>query len=489
MGTVKFRNDQVAAIMGYGDYQIGNVTISRVYYVEGLGHNLFSVGQFCDSDLEVAFQKHSCFVRDLDGVDLLKGSWGSNLYTISLQDMLKSSLICLLSKASKTKSWLWHRRLSHLNFGTINQLAKDGPVSIQEKLYLLHMDLCGPMRVESINGKKYILVIVDDYSKFTLVKFLRSKDETPEYVIKFLKKVQVARNATVRIIRTDNGTEFVNQTLKSFMRMSGQLTKLQLCTLHNRTASSKGGTGLCSGLVQNLSSSPPYVPPSKKDCDILFQPLFDEYFQPSSSVVSSVLPATAPLPAVTTSTPSSTIIDQDALPTSTSLTTQETQAPVIHQDPSSKESSSRDLIPSNSHQVYQPFDHLRKWTKDYPLDNVIGNLSRPAPHASYDMLSKFLLSQKFSKGDVDQTLFIRKEGKDILLDPVDTPMVEQNKLDEDPQRIPVGPTRYHGTINMGLWYPKDTKIKLTAYADVDHASVRTLDEVHLEVYSSWETNL
>nr|GFA80506.1 integrase, catalytic region, zinc finger, CCHC-type, peptidase aspartic, catalytic [Tanacetum cinerariifolium] len=74
LGTIKFRNDHVAKIMGYGDYQIGNVTISRVYYMEGLGHNLFSIGQFCDSDLEVAFRQHTCFIRNLDGVDLLTGS-------------------------------------------------------------------------------------------------------------------------------------------------------------------------------------------------------------------------------------------------------------------------------------------------------------------------------------------------------------------------------------------------------------------------------
>ncbi|GJR64195.1 integrase, catalytic region, zinc finger, CCHC-type containing protein, partial [Tanacetum coccineum] len=121
----------------------------------------------------------------------------TNLYTISLDDMLKTSPICLLSKASKTKRWLWHRQLSHLNFGTLNKLAKDGlsrgipklkfqkdhmcstcalrkskksshqpkaEDTNKEKLYLLHMDLFGPMCVESINGKKYILVIVDDYS-------------------------------------------------------------------------------------------------------------------------------------------------------------------------------------------------------------------------------------------------------------------------------------------------------------------------------------
>nr|GFA44274.1 integrase, catalytic region, zinc finger, CCHC-type, peptidase aspartic, catalytic [Tanacetum cinerariifolium] len=122
--TVRFRNDHFGAIMGYGDYVIGDSVISRVYYVEGLGHNLFSIGKFCDSDLEVAFKKHSCYVRDIDGAELIKGSCGSNLYTILVEDMLKSTPICLLSKASKNKSWLWHRRLNHLNFGTINDLAR-----------------------------------------------------------------------------------------------------------------------------------------------------------------------------------------------------------------------------------------------------------------------------------------------------------------------------------------------------------------------------
>ncbi|GJX41744.1 retrovirus-related pol polyprotein from transposon TNT 1-94 [Tanacetum coccineum] len=249
IGTVRFGNDHFGAIMGYGDYVIGDSVISRVYYVEGLGHNLFSVGQFCDSDLEIAFRKHSCFVRDMNGVDLLKGSRSTNLYTISLDDMMKSSPVCLLSKASKTKSWMWHRRLNHLNFGTINDLARKDLVrglprlkfekdhlcsacqlgkskkyshkpksenTNMEVLHTLHMDLCGPMRVQSINGKKYILVIVDDYSRFTWVKFLRSKDETPEFVINFLKQIQVGLNKTVRYIRTDNGTEFVNQVMSKY---------------------------------------------------------------------------------------------------------------------------------------------------------------------------------------------------------------------------------------------------------------------------------
>ncbi|GJT72519.1 retrovirus-related pol polyprotein from transposon TNT 1-94 [Tanacetum coccineum] len=228
--------------------------ISRVYYIEGLGHNLFSVGQFCDSNLEVAFRQHTCFIRNLEGVDLLTGSRGDNLYTLSLGNMMASSPICLLSKASKTKSWLWHRRLSHLNFGAINHLARHGLVrglpklkfekdhlcsacalgksskkphkpksedTNQEKLYLLHMDLCGPMRVASVNGKKYILVIVDDYSRFTWVKCLRSKDEAPTLIIIFVKMIQVRLKETVRRIRTYNGTEFVNQTLREYYEKVG----------------------------------------------------------------------------------------------------------------------------------------------------------------------------------------------------------------------------------------------------------------------------
>ncbi|GJS57203.1 integrase, catalytic region, zinc finger, CCHC-type containing protein [Tanacetum coccineum] len=147
IGTVRFGNDHFGAIMGYGDYVIGDSVISRVYYVEGLGHNLFSIGQFCDSGLEFAFWKHSCYVRDTDGVELIK--------------------------------------------------------------------------VQTINGKKYILVIVDDYSRFTWVKFLRSKDETLEVVIKFLKQIQVGLNKTIRYIRTDNGTEFVNKDLTTYYERVG----------------------------------------------------------------------------------------------------------------------------------------------------------------------------------------------------------------------------------------------------------------------------
>nr|GEY17828.1 hypothetical protein [Tanacetum cinerariifolium] len=696
LGTFKFENDHVAKIMGYSDYKIGNVTILRVYFVEGLGHNLFSVRQFCDSDLEVAFRQHTFFIRNLDGVDLLTGSRGNNLYTLSLQDMMASSPICLLSKASKTKSWLWNRRLSHLNFGAINHLARQGLVrglpklkfekdhlcsacamgkskkkshkpkskdTNQEKLYLLHMDLCGPIRVESVNGKKL--------------------------------------KVSVRHIRTDNGTEFVNQTLReyyeevgishetsvarspqqngvverqavatawytqnrSIIRLHHEKTPYEL--LHNKlpdlsflyvfgalcyptndsenlgqlqpkadigifigyvpikkafqiynrrtrrivetihvdfdelTAmafeqSSLGPalneitpTTISSGLVQKPSSSTPYVPPSRNDWDLLFQPMFDELLNPPPSfdpqapaVIAPIAEVIPQVQAKSTGSASSTLVDQDATSPSKSQTTQEIQSSIIPQhveednldievaymgnDPSfgvpipeviSAQSSSMTykdalnqswwieamqeelneferlenkarLVARGYRQeegvnfeesfalvarleairiflAYATHKNMVVYQMDVKTAFLNGNLreevyvSQPnefvdqdnpnhvyklkkalyglqqAPRAWYDMLSSFLISQDFSKGLVDSTLFIHRNGNDLLLmsmmgkisfflglhnsqsprgifinqskyareslkkygfescDPVDTSMVEKSKLNED----------------------------------------------------------
>nr|GEW55346.1 hypothetical protein [Tanacetum cinerariifolium] len=208
LGTVYFGNDQFAPILGYEDLVQGNVMINRVYYVEGLNHNLFSVGQFCDADLE----------------------------------------------ATPTQAWLWHRRLSHLNFDYINLLSKKDIViglpklkyvkdqlcsscelskakrssskskaipNSKGRLNLLHMDLCGPMLVASINGKKYILVIVDNYSRYTWTLFLHSKDETPEVLKDFLTILQRNLQVLVITVRTDRGTEFLNKTLNTFFIEKG----------------------------------------------------------------------------------------------------------------------------------------------------------------------------------------------------------------------------------------------------------------------------
>nr|GEY46042.1 hypothetical protein [Tanacetum cinerariifolium] len=479
LGTVKLRNDHDAKIMGYGDYTIRNVTISRVYFVEGLGHNLFFVGLFCDLDLEAAFRQHTCFIRNLEG---LKDQ------VLAMASPFITSELCK-NKSHKPKS-------------------ED---TNQEKLYLLHMDLCGPMRVESVNGKKYILVIVDDYSRFTWVKCLRSKDEAPDFIIKFLKMIQVLLKVLVR------------------------------------------------RLVPKPSSSTPYVPPSRNDWDLLFQPLFDELLTPSPSV-------DLPDPKVIAS-----IVDV-ILPVQGNDPLFGMPIPEVASDKSSS-TVSPNIIVQADHQIPQ---HNSEWTKDHPLDNIIdaltqscwieamqeelneferletkgykdflayaanknmviyqmdvktaflnGNLReelyvsqldgfvdpdnpnhmykhkkalyglKQALRAWYDMLSSFLISQDFSKGSVDPTFFIRRNRNDLLLisqsprgifinqskyaleslkkynfescDPVDTPMVEKSKLDEDKEGKAVDSSHYCARIGTLLYL---IAIALIAFADADHA--------------------
>ncbi|GJX61078.1 retrovirus-related pol polyprotein from transposon TNT 1-94 [Tanacetum coccineum] len=509
LGIIKFGNDHVAKILGYGDYHIGNVTISRVYYVEGLGHNLLFVGQFCDSNLEVAFRQHTCFIRNLEGVDLLTGSRGNNMYTLSLGNTMASSSISrhgLVRGLPKLKF-----EKEHLCSACAMGKSKKKPHkpksedTNQEKLYLLHMDLCGPMRVASVNGNKYILVIVDDYSRFTWVKFLRSKDEAPDFIIKFLKMIQVRLKVTVRRIRTDNGTEFVNQTLREYYEKVGishetsvarspqqngvvkrrnrtliEVARTMLiyakaplflwaeavataCYTQNRSivrlrhgktpyellhdkppdlsfsmysvhfvirltiartwltamASEQSSSGpalhemtpatISSGLVPNPPPSTPPVPPSRTDWDILFQPMFDELLTsppsvdlPAPEVIALIVEVVAPVPAVSTGSPSSTNIDQDAPSPSNSQTTPETQPPVIPIDVEednhdievahmgndpyfgipipevpSDQSSSSDSIHTIVHPDHQISEHNSKWTKDHPLENIIDALARP----------------------------------------------------------------------------------------------------------------
>ncbi|GKC04853.1 retrovirus-related pol polyprotein from transposon TNT 1-94 [Tanacetum coccineum] len=142
LGTMKFGNDQIAPIVGYGDLVQGTITIKWVYYIEGLNYNLFFVGQFCDADLEVDFWKSTCYIRDLKGNDLLTGSRGTDLYSINLQDSTTPNIICLMAKATSSQAWFWHRRLSHLNFDTINLLSKNNIVNGLPKFKFVKDHMC-----------------------------------------------------------------------------------------------------------------------------------------------------------------------------------------------------------------------------------------------------------------------------------------------------------------------------------------------------------
>ncbi|GJX28623.1 retrovirus-related pol polyprotein from transposon TNT 1-94 [Tanacetum coccineum] len=321
LGIVRFGNDQIANTMGYCDYQLGNVTISQVYYVEGLGHNLFSVGQFCDINLEVAFEKHTCYVWNLNDADFLFESRDTNLYTILLDDMLNSSPICLLYKASKTKCWLWNRWLSHFKHRKSKKHSHKPKAedTNQEKLNLLHMDLCGPMRVESINGKKYILVIVDEYLRFMWVKFLRSNDESPETLKDYYENVGITHQTSVaRTLQQNNVVERWNQTLVEVTRTmlifskapfylwaegSRQILLLQHLVSHRQRMIGISCSNQC--LMSSL---------------ILHQVLF-------------LVPATvAQRPTDPTSSPVSTLIEQDSPSVSTSSNKEQAQSLVFYED-------------------------------------------------------------------------------------------------------------------------------------------------------------
>nr|GFA83597.1 retrovirus-related Pol polyprotein from transposon TNT 1-94 [Tanacetum cinerariifolium] len=514
MGTARFENDHVAEILGFGDLQWGNIFITRVYFVEGLGHNLFSVGQFCDSDLEVAFRRNACFVRNLEGVDLLKGDRLTNLYTINLHEMASASPICLMARASSTKSWLWHQRFSHLNFDTINDLARNDLVAglpkfkyhkehlcpsceqgkskkashppkpvpnSRQRLHLLHMDLCGPMRIASINGKRYVLVIVDDYSRYTW--------------------------SHVIIIRTDNGTEFKNQMLKEYFdtvgishQMSSVRTSQQngVVERRNQTLVEAARTMLifsCASLflwakaiatvcfTQNRSiinrrfNKTPYELINGRKPDISFLHAFGVLCYPkndredivklgakgdidffigystdsyayrvynrrtkkiietmnvsfdelsamtfkqrsskpglqsmTSGQISSRLDLTYAPSTITTQQPSEGELDllfeamyDDYIggqPSATARTEVDELNPnamvdgntFVNPFPNSStsaiaSSSQQNVDPSNMHTFYQPYPHEFQWTKDHPLEQVIGEPSRPVlTGTNYDLM-------------------------------------------------------------------------------------------------------
>nr|GEZ60828.1 integrase, catalytic region, zinc finger, CCHC-type, peptidase aspartic, catalytic [Tanacetum cinerariifolium] len=398
------RNDHVAKIMGYGDYQIGNVTISRVYYMERLGHR-----QFYDSDLEVAFRQHTCFIRNLDGVDLLTGSRGNNLYTLSIQNMMASFPICLLSKASKTKSWLWHRRLSHLNFGPINHLARQGLVrglsklkfvkdhlcsacamgkstrkthkpksedTNQEKLYLLYMDLYGPMQAVAtacFTQNRSIICLRHGKTSYEL---LHSKLQPKADIRIFIgyastkKAFRIYNRRTRRIVKTIH-VDFDELTTMAFEPHSSGPA------LNEMTP----GT-ISLGLVPSTSPLTYYVPPSQNDWDLLFQPMFDKLLNPLPSVVNQTPEAIAPITEVippcyidSTGSPSSTTVEQDA-PFTTHMGNDlliGVPIPEVNSAQSTTPASPQAIMQSNHPMPH----HNSKWTKDHPLNNIIGQLSRP----------------------------------------------------------------------------------------------------------------
>nr|GEU98762.1 integrase, catalytic region, zinc finger, CCHC-type, peptidase aspartic, catalytic [Tanacetum cinerariifolium] len=267
---VKFSNDHIAKIMGYGDYQIRNVTISRVYYVEELEHNLFSIGQFYDSDLEVAFHKHTCIVHNLEGVNLLMGSQGTNLYTLSIGGISHETSVAYTPQQNDVVE----RR---------NCTLVEAVRTIKPDLSYLYVfaALCYPTNDSEDLGK------------------LKSKADVGIFIgyAPTKKAYWIYNRCTRRIMET------IPINFDELIEMASKQSSLGPA-LHEITLRT-----LSLGLVPQPLSLTPFVPPTKENLNTLLQPLFDEYFCPPPCVDHPVPEVAAPVSIVSTGLPSLTSVD------------------------------------------------------------------------------------------------------------------------------------------------------------------------------------
>ena len=249
---ITFGDDASGDTEGYGVLNNGQVKFAHVAYVNGLKYNLISVSQLCDVGYRVLFDVSRGIIFNQERKVVLIAPRKGNVYQMDMETTPSEQ--CFYSKADEDTNWLWHKRLSHLNFKNINKLSrksladgmpplsfsKDKPCTgcemekhkrasfktkqsfqVTEALHLLHMDLFGPVNIQTQTGKKYTLVIVDEYTRFCWVIFLRSKSDAATEIISFIKQVQLKYTKKVCQLRSDNGTEFRNNTLNSFSTETG----------------------------------------------------------------------------------------------------------------------------------------------------------------------------------------------------------------------------------------------------------------------------
>nr|GEV68720.1 putative ribonuclease H-like domain-containing protein [Tanacetum cinerariifolium] len=254
-------NPKCCKISGKGKIKTRKLDFDDVYFVKELKFNLFIVSQMCDKKNIVLFTDTKCLVLspefmlpDANQV-LLRIPRENNMYNVDLNNIVPSrDLTCLFAKATLDYSNLWHRRLGHINFKTMNKLVKCNlirglpskvfknnhtcvackkgkqhrsscktkPVSsVNQPLQRLHMDLFGPTFVKSLNKKSYFLDVIDDYSRFTWVFFLATKDETSPILKTFITGIENQLSLKVQIIRSDNRTELKNNDLNQFYGIKG----------------------------------------------------------------------------------------------------------------------------------------------------------------------------------------------------------------------------------------------------------------------------
>ncbi|GKB71051.1 retrovirus-related pol polyprotein from transposon TNT 1-94 [Tanacetum coccineum] len=372
--TVKFGNDHVAKILGYGDYQIGNVTILRVYYVEGLRHNIFSVGQFCDSNLEVAFRQHTCFIWNLKGVDQLTGSRGNNLYTLSLGDMMESSPILPVQRIRTDNGTEFVNKTLREYYKKVGISHETSVARSPQQNGVVKRRNC-----TLINAACTMLI----YAKALLFLWAESVAIT----------CYTQNRSIIRLRHGKTPYELLHDKLPdlSFFHVFGALCYPTNDSKNLGKLQPKADIDFdeLSAMASERNSSGPAL---HEMTPAMITP----------EVIGLIAEVVAPEPAASTSSPSSTTIDQDAPSPSNSQTTPKTQSPVISNDVEevnhdldvahmnndlffgililenvSEVSSSLEVIPTIVHTAAPNSEHVTKWTKDHPLDNIIGELERP----------------------------------------------------------------------------------------------------------------
>ncbi|KAJ9568046.1 hypothetical protein OSB04_004012 [Centaurea solstitialis] len=389
---------------GYGTLTNGVTTFKRVAYVEGLMHNLLSISQLCDKNHKVSFSKKKCKVKNRRKEVILTGVRHANIYIINMNTSTDN--FCFVSRASSDTNWLWHKRLSHLNFKTLNQLCINNLVvglpdfrytkvslcsacekgkqtrasfkskqisSISSPLQLLHMDLFGPVNVQSIAGKKYTLVIVDEYSRYTWVFFLRSKSDAPEEIILFVRNMEKLKNR----IPKDNLGKFDSKSDDGIFLGYSSISKTY--RVFNKRRQTIEET-----IHVKFDESGPTFPHPHENSEI--NQWADSFFQvpdipiadPSPQDLSDGFEEDPPTPPTQISLPP--IINATPI---TQVTPPEPDQPTNSEDFSQttvSEPATTNLLPdpsvnetSTSGQVYQP--PALRWTKDHPIDQVLGNPS------------------------------------------------------------------------------------------------------------------
>ncbi|GJT72721.1 integrase, catalytic region, zinc finger, CCHC-type containing protein [Tanacetum coccineum] len=380
IGSVRFGNDHLGAIMGYGDYVMGDSVISRVYYVEGLGHNLFSVGQFCDSDLEVAFRKHTCFVRDIKGTYILKGSRGTNLYTISIDEMMKSSPICLLSKASKCG--IFHQKsvprtpqqngVVERRNRTLVEAARTMMIFSKAPMFLWAEAVATACYTQNRslihtrhNKTPYELVHdkKPDLTFFRVFGALCYPTNDSEDLGKFQAKADIG--IFVGYAPSRKGYRIYNKRTRRLM----ETIHVTFDEMHQSMAPVRMSSGP-EPFIMTPGQLKTGLAPTDKELEMLFQPMFDEHIEQSR--VNEPVPSATEINAqvVPPGTSLSTTIAQDAPSTSASSSTSDIHHPVQHQEIA--EEPTHEDTPNPIRSVTQPVNYplrpSQMMDNDHPLD-------------------------------------------------------------------------------------------------------------------------